>query len=58
MTISNNEGHSGQRGGAQMMNVINEPGLYSLVIRSRKPEARAFKRWITHTCDVYHQGIP
>ncbi|MQS06017.1 BRO-N domain-containing protein [Streptomyces alkaliphilus] len=28
--------------------VINEPGLYSLVLRSRKPEARAFKRWITH----------
>lgn len=48
MTISNNEGHSGQRGGAQMMNIINEPGLYSLVIRSRKPEAKAFKRWITH----------
>lgn len=29
-------------------NVINEPGLYSLILRSRKPEARAFKRWITH----------
>ena len=30
------------------MTVINEPGLYSLVLGSRKPEARAFKRWITH----------
>lgn len=29
-------------------NIINEPGLYSLIIRSRKPEARAFKRWVTH----------
>ncbi len=29
-------------------NVVNEPGLYSLVIGSRKPEAKAFKRWITH----------
>src|SRR5690606_8936963 len=29
-------------------NVINEPGLYSLILRSRKPEAKAFKRWITH----------
>ena len=29
-------------------NIINEPGLYSLVLRSRKPEAKAFKRWITH----------
>ncbi|MET4670745.1 BRO family protein [Streptomyces sp. PvR018] len=29
-------------------NVINEPGLYSLILRSRKPQAKAFKRWITH----------
>lgn len=29
-------------------NIINEPGLYSLIIRSRKPEAKQFKRWITH----------
>ena len=28
--------------------IINEPGLYSLVLRSRKPEAKEFKRWITH----------
>lgn len=27
---------------------INEPGLYALVLGSRKPEAKAFKRWITH----------
>jgi prophage antirepressor-like protein len=35
-------------GGDQTITVINEPGLYSLILRSRKPEARAFKRWITH----------
>ena len=35
-------------GGKQRMAIINEPGLYSLVITSRKPEAKAFKRWITH----------
>ena len=35
-------------GGEQQMAVVNEPGLYSLVLRSRKPEAKAFKRWITH----------
>ena len=35
-------------GGAQQMNCINEPGLYSLILRSRKPEARDFKRWVTH----------
>lgn len=27
---------------------INEPGLYSLILRSRKPEAKGFRRWITH----------
>lgn len=30
------------------VNGVNEPGLYSLVLGSRKPEAKAFKRWITH----------
>ena len=30
------------------VNIINEAGLYSLVLGSRKPEARTFKRWITH----------
>ena len=28
--------------------IINESGLYSLVLGSRKPEAKTFKRWITH----------
>ena len=28
--------------------IITEAGLYSLVLKSRKPEARAFKRWVTH----------
>ena len=35
-------------GGPQEMLIINEPGLYSLILRSRKPEAKAFKRWICH----------
>lgn len=30
------------------MNAVNEPGLYALILGSRKPEAKAFKRWITH----------
>ncbi len=29
-------------------NCVNEAGLYALVLGSRKPEAKAFKRWITH----------
>jgi len=28
--------------------IVNEPGLYSLILRSRKTEAKDFKRWITH----------
>ena len=48
MTLSSTEGHSGQRGGPQRMCFVNEPGLYTLVLGSRKPEAKAFKRWITH----------
>lgn len=28
--------------------VINESGLYSLILRSNKPEAREFKRFVTH----------
>jgi prophage antirepressor-like protein len=35
-------------GGDQRLSIINEPGLYSLILRSRKPEAKAFKRWVTH----------
>lgn len=35
-------------GGTQTLSLVNEPGLYSLVLGSRKPEAKAFKRWITH----------
>ena len=30
------------------VNVVNEPGLYTLILGSRKPEAKAFRRWITH----------
>ena len=37
----------GNRGNPNMT-IVSEPGLYALVLGSRKPEARAFKRWITH----------
>ena len=30
------------------MAVVSEPGLYSLVLRSRRPEAKGFRRWIAH----------
>lgn len=35
-------------GGSQRLSIINESGLYSMILRSRKAEARAFKRWVTH----------
>jgi prophage antirepressor-like protein len=34
-------------GGEQQMTGINESGLYSLILGSRKPEAKAFKKWVT-----------
>lgn len=33
--------------GPQQMTVINESGLYSLILGSRKPEAKKFKKWVT-----------
>ena len=30
------------------MNAVNEPGLYRLILCSTKPEAKSFRRWITH----------
>lgn len=35
-------------GGRQELTVISEGGLYNVILLSRKPEARKFKRWVTH----------
>lgn len=42
-TITNSESRNG---GGQLV-IINESGLYALVLRSRKPEARKFAKWVT-----------
>lgn len=34
--------------GGQEMLIVNEFGLYNLILSSRKPEAKKFNRWITH----------
>ena len=34
-------------GGAQKVTLINESGLYSLILSSKLPQAKAFKRWVT-----------
>ncbi len=39
-------------GGPQEMLVVNEPGLYRLIFKSRKKRAKEFQRWI------YHEVIP
>lgn len=39
-TLISNEGRS--------VNAVSEAGLYSIILGSRKPEAKAFKRWVTH----------
>ena len=43
----------GPLGGTQKMTIINESGLYSLVLSSKLPQAKAFKRWVT--CEVLPQ---
>ena len=52
LTLTNSEGHTldnseGIDKRVQSYNIINESGLYSLILRSRKAEAKRFKKWIT-----------
>jgi len=47
MTLALTEGQSGVRGGARSMTIINESGLFSLILRSDKPGAKRFKKWVT-----------
>jgi len=35
-------------GGMQQLSIVSEPGLYTLIIRSNKPNAEPFRRWVTH----------
>lgn len=44
-TLDNTEGRPGA--GAQQFTIINESGLYSLILTSRKPAAKRFKKWVT-----------
>ena len=37
----------GDLGGTQMMNIINESGVYALIFGSKLPNAKKFKRWVT-----------
>ena len=42
-----NIGRSSINGGGGEVNIINESGLYALILRSRKPEAKRFRKWVT-----------
>lgn len=44
-TLISNEGAAS---GQSLAAFVNEPGLYALILGSRKPQAKAFKRWVTH----------
>ena len=36
-----------QKGENPNMNIISESGLYALIMRSKKPQAKAFRKWVT-----------
>ncbi|WP_302755116.1 phage antirepressor KilAC domain-containing protein [Collinsella intestinalis] len=38
----------GPKKGGKAPLIVSEPGFYKLVMKSRKPEAKAFQRWVTH----------
>ena len=60
MTVTKSYGQTEkQRGGARFMTFVSEPGLYKLIFRSNKPEAKEFTRWVTHTLlpQVHHYGM-
>ncbi|MFI3270582.1 MAG: BRO family protein [Pseudomonadota bacterium] len=46
ITLSNSEGNP-RAGIPHTFNCISESGLYSLIFRSRKPEAKSFRKWVT-----------
>lgn len=47
MTLTIDKGQTGQRGGARFLNIISESGLYALIFKSEKPEAKSFRKWVT-----------
>ena len=46
--VSTTNDNSIDIGGGKSPLIVSEAGLYALVLKSRKPEAKAFKRWVTH----------
>ena len=46
--VSNITNSEVAQNGGRSPRIVSEPGFYKLVMRSRKPEAKAFQRWVTH----------
>ncbi len=47
ITVANPDGNP-RAGIPHRITCISKPGLYDLILRSRKPEAKAFSRWVRH----------
>lgn len=45
--VGNTDVQVRQHGGARRMSLINESGLYALILTSRKPAAKRFRKWVT-----------
>ena len=58
-TVAIHDGTSPQ-GGNPNMNIINESGLYALILRSNMPKAKEFRKWVTGTVipQVMRNGLP
>lgn len=58
-TLAIREGTS-LKGGNPNMNIINESGLYCLILRSNMPKAKEFRKWVTGTVlpQVMRTGLP
>ena len=59
LSVTKTYGKTKQQRGARFMTFVSEPGLYKLIFRSNKPEAKEFTRWVTHTLlpQVHHYGM-
>lgn len=59
LSVAKGDGQTKQQRGARFMTFVSEPGLYKLIFRSNKPEAKEFTRWVTHTLlpQVHHYGM-
>jgi len=44
-------------GGAQKANIVSESGLYTLIVRSNAPEAKAFRKWVISLLKTLREAL-